>query len=102
LILVPSVAFRDHSSTSNSLSSDWILYVQGWYYEENPFHALRMEKTLEVIIQKDLYQNRIKMFTADDKKREDVCIDGLNQEMCIRTDDDGHINNIFTMTNQEI
>ncbi|CAF0894168.1 unnamed protein product [Rotaria sordida] len=102
LILVPSVAFRDHSSTSNSLSSDWILYIQGWYYEENPFHALRMEKTLEVIIQKDLNQNRIKMFTADGKKREDVCIDGLNQEMCIRTDDDGHIKNSFTMTNQEI
>ncbi|CAF3569262.1 unnamed protein product [Rotaria sordida] len=102
LFLVPSVAFRDHSSTSNSLSSDWILYNQGWYYEENPVQTLLMEKTLELIVQKDLDRNRIKMFTAEGKKRQDVCIDGLNREMCARTDDDGRIKNTFIMTNQEI
>ncbi|CAF0810739.1 unnamed protein product [Rotaria sp. Silwood1] len=102
LFLVPSVAFRDHSSTTNSLSSDWILYNQGWYYEENPIQALLMEKTLELIVQKDLDRNRIKMFTAEGKKRKDICVDGLNREMCTRTDDDGRIKNTFTITNQEI
>ena len=64
LFFVPSVAFRDHSSTSN-----WILYNQGWYYEENPIQALLMEKGLELIVQKDLDRNRVKMFTAEGKKR---------------------------------
>jgi len=102
LFLVPSVAFRDHSSTSNHRPSDWILYNQGWYYEENPIQALLMEKTLEIIVQKDLDRNRVKMFTAEGKKRKDICIDGLNREMCTKTDDEGRIKNIFKVTNNEI
>jgi phosphatidate phosphatase APP1 len=103
LFLVPSVAFRDHSSTTNpSSSSNWILYNQGWYYEENPVQALIMEKSLELIVQKDLDRNRIKMFTAKGKKRKELCIDGLNRAMCTRTDDDGRIRNTFTMTDEEI
>jgi hypothetical protein len=59
IFLVPSVAFRDHSS------SNWMLYNQGWYYEENPVKAFLMEKSMEVIVRKDLDRNRIKMFTAE-------------------------------------
>ncbi|CAM4792639.1 unnamed protein product [Rotaria magnacalcarata] len=97
LILVPSVAFRDLSSTSN-----WILYNQGWFYEENPIQAVFMEKTLELIVRKDLDRNRVKMFTAEGEKRKDICIDGLNREVCTRTDDDGCVKNTFTITNQEM
>jgi phosphatidate phosphatase APP1 len=98
LLLVPSVAFRDHSS----LSSNWILYNQGWYYKENRIQALLMEKSLELIVQKDLDENRIKMFTSEGKKNQDLCINGLNRSMCSKTDDEGRIKNTFTMTNQEI
>ena len=97
LFLVPSVAFRDRSTPSN-----WILYNQGWYYEESPVQALLMEKSLELIVQQDLDRNRVKMFTAEGKKRKELCIDGLNREMCTLTDDDGRIKNTFTMTNAEI
>ena len=96
LFLVPSVAFRDYSS------SDWILYNQGWYYKENRVQSLLMEKSLEVIVKKDLDRNRIKMFTAEGKKNKNLCIDGLNRTMCTKTDDEGRIKNTFTMTNQEI
>ena len=97
LFLVPSVAFRDHST-----SSDWTLYNQGWYYEESPVKALLMEKSLEIIVRKDLDRNRVKMFTAEGKEKKNVCIDGLNRPMCTTTDDEGRIKNTFTMTNQEI
>jgi phosphatidate phosphatase APP1 len=97
LFLVPSVAFRDRLSLSN-----WILYNQGWYYEENPVQALLMEKSLELMLQKDLDKNRIKMFTAEGKENKNICINGLNRPMCTKTDDEGRIQNIFTMTNEEI
>jgi len=97
LFLVPSVAFRDHSSLS-----DWILYNQGWYYEENRVQALLMEKSLEVIVQKDLDRNRIKMFTAEGKKMKNLCINGLTRSMCTTTDDEGRIKNNFLLTNTEI
>ena len=106
LFLVPSVAFRDHSSirdvSTSSSSTNWILYNQGWYYKENPAQALIMEKSLELIIRKDLDRGRIKMFTAEGKKKKELCIDGLNRPMCTKTDEEGRIKNIFTMTNQEI
>ena len=97
LFLVPSVAFRDRSTPSN-----WILYNQGWYYEESPVQAVLMEKTLELVVQQDLDRERVKMFTAEGKKRKELCIDGLDRDMCTRTDDDGRIKNTFTMTNDEI
>ncbi|CAF0903040.1 unnamed protein product [Adineta steineri] len=97
LFLVPSVAFRDRSSPS-----DWTLYNQGWYYEESPIKALMMEKSLELVVQKDLDRNRVKMFTAEGKEKKNLCIDGLARSMCTVTDDEGRIKNTFTMTNQEI
>ncbi|CAF0941279.1 unnamed protein product [Adineta ricciae] len=97
LFFVPSVAFRNRSSTSN-----WILYNQGWYYEENPIQALLVEKTFELIVQKDLDRSRIKMFTAEGRKQKTVCIDGLDREMCTMTDDNGLVKNKFTVTNDEI
>ncbi|CAF1295112.1 unnamed protein product [Adineta ricciae] len=97
LFLVPSVAFPDRSS-----ASQWTLYNQGWYYEENPVKALLMEKSLELIVQKDLDRNRVKMFTAEGIEKKDVCIDGLTRSMCTKTDNEGRIKNPFTMTNEEI
>ena len=96
LFLVPSVAFRDRSSPN------WVLYNQGWYYKESPTKALLMEKTLELIVRKDLDRDRVKMFTAEGLAKKDICIDGLSRPMCTRTDGDGRIKNTFTMTNDEI
>jgi phosphatidate phosphatase APP1 len=101
LFLVPSVAFRDHSDPTKS-PADWNLHNQGWYYEENPIQAFLMEKSLELIVRKDLDKNRVKMFTAEGKKKKDLCIDGLSRSMCTKTDGDGRIKNTFTVTNQEI
>lgn len=97
LFLVPSAAFRDHSSLSV-----WKLYNQGWYYEENPVQALLMEKSLELLVQKDLDKNRIKMFTAEGKERKSLCVNGLNRMMCTVTDEEGRIKNTFALTNDEI
>lgn len=96
LFLVPSIAFRDQSLLN------WNLYNQGWYYEENPVQALLMEKSLELIVKKDLDENRIKMFTAEGQGKKSLCINGLNTSMCTKTDDEGRIKNTFTITNQEM
>lgn len=101
VFLVPSVAFRDHSSSTKS-PADWILYNQGWYYEENPLQARLMEKSLEIVVRKDLDINRVRMFTAEGKKKKDICIDGLSRSMCTKTDDDGRITNTFAVTNEEV
>ncbi|CAF1179380.1 unnamed protein product [Adineta steineri] len=99
IILVPSAAFRNHL---NVVSTDWLLYNQGWYYEEDSIPAVIMEKSLEKIIKKDLDINRIKLFTAHGKEKKNVCIDGLNRSMCTSTDDEGRIKNTFQITNNEM
>ena len=71
LILVPSVAFRDRSSTNSP--ADWTLYNQGWYYEENLIQSYLMEKSLELVVKQDLDSNRVKMFTAEGKEKKDLC-----------------------------
>ena len=96
LILVPSVAFRDRSST------DWILYNQGWYYEDDPVQAYLTQKSLEKIIGKNLDLNRINLFTADGQESKSVCIDGLDRTMCTITDDQGRINNTFRIRQNEL
>ncbi|CAF2046924.1 unnamed protein product [Rotaria magnacalcarata] len=100
LILVPSVAFRDRSSTKSP--ADWNLYNQGWYYEENPIQSFLMEKSLELVVRQDLDSNRVKMFTAEGKDKKDLCIAGLSRPMCAKTDKDGRLKNAFTMTDQEV
>ncbi|CAF1024282.1 unnamed protein product [Rotaria sordida] len=97
LILIPSVAFRDRSSPN-----DWNLHAQGWYYEENPVQAFLMEKSLELIVRKDLDRNRVKMFTAEGEDGEQICINALSRSMCTKTDKEGRIKNNFKLTNQEI
>ena len=95
IILVPSVAFRGHST-------DWLLYNQGWYYEENPIQAMILQKSLEKVIKKDLDIGRIRMFTGDGEEHQSVCIDGLNRTMCTTTDEQGRIKNTFRMRDDEI
>ncbi|CAF1136356.1 unnamed protein product [Rotaria sp. Silwood1] len=101
LILIPSVAFRDHSSQEKS-PADWNLHNQGWYYEENPIQAFLMEKSLELVVRKDLDHDRVKMFTAEGEEKKDLCINGLSRSMCTKTDNEGRLKNTFTMANHEI
>ena len=101
ILLVPSVAFRLRSA-GNSTAADWLLYNQGWYYEEDPLQAKIMEKSLESIIKKDLDLERVKMFTADGEKHETVCIDGLNRKICTTTNDEGQIKNTFQVRDDEL
>ncbi|CAF0736930.1 unnamed protein product [Rotaria sordida] len=99
LILLPSVAFRDHSKIS---STNWIVSNQGWYYEEDPLQAKVMEKILEKTIEKDFDINRIKLFTADGQENKKVCIDNFNQSICTHTDHEGRIKNTFQISKNEI
>lgn len=99
LIVLPSVAFRDHSAIS---STNWLFSNQGWYYEEDPLQSMIMETTLEKATGKDLDINRIKLFTADGKSNKNIYIDNSNRSICIRTDEDGRISNKFQMSENEI
>ncbi|CAF3553175.1 unnamed protein product [Rotaria sp. Silwood1] len=99
LILVPSVAFRNHSKIS---STNWILLNQGWYYEEDFQQARIMQTTLESIVGKDLDGSLIKLFTADGKEKKNVCIDNLNKPICTLTDDEGIIKNTLQISQNEI
>ncbi|CAF0878562.1 unnamed protein product [Rotaria sp. Silwood1] len=99
LILLPSVAFRDHSKIS---STDWILSNHGWYYKEDPLQAELLESTLEKVIGKDLDINRIKLFTADGQENENLCIFNFNQSICTYTNDEGRIKNTFQISENEI
>ncbi|CAF0949264.1 unnamed protein product [Adineta ricciae] len=99
IILIPTAAFRDHSKVP---STDWLLYNKGWYYEENNVQAKILEKSLELVVKKDLDNNRIKLFTAEGEKNKDLCVDGLNRSMCTKTDDEGRIKNTFQLTDAEL
>lgn len=96
LLLVPSVAFRDPNT------NDWSLHSQGWYYEENSAKALLIEKSMELVIQKDLDRERVKMFTAEGKENKNICINGLARSICTKTDDEGRIKTTFSITNGEM
>ena len=96
IILVPSVAFR------NRTSNDWILYNQGWYYEEDPVQAYLMQRSLEKIIGKNFDLNRINLLTADGEEKKTLCMDGLNRSMCTITDDEGRIKNTFQISQNEL
>lgn len=100
ILLVPSVAFQVHTVGNNM--TDWLLYNQGWYYEEDPMQAKIMEKSLETIIKKDLDLERVKMITADGEKYQTVCIDGFNRKMCATTNDEGQIKNTFQVRDDEL
>ena len=99
IILIPTAAFRDHSKVP---STDWLLYNKGWYYEENNVQAKILEKSLELVIKKDLDGNRVKLFTAEGAGNRDLCVDGLNRSMCTKTDDEGRIKNTFQLTDAEL
>ncbi|CAF1112169.1 unnamed protein product [Didymodactylos carnosus] len=99
IILVPSVAFRDHSPTGQS--SGWILHNQGWYYEDNPVQATIMTKALSIGI-KNVDKERIRLFTASGEDDKKLCVEGLNRAMCTKTDDEGRIKNTFQMTKEEV
>jgi len=103
LFLVPSVAFRDHSSSQvSNENTNWMLYNQGWYYEENPIQATLITKSLQLLMKEKVDKERVKLFTASGEDDKSLCIDGLNRAMCTKTDDEGRIKNTFTMSNDEI
>lgn len=98
ILLVPTVAFPVRSSTN---ATDWLLYNQGWFYEEDPLQASIMEKSLESMIKRDIDRDRLKMFTADGEESQTVCIDGLNRSICTKTDDEGRMINTFRIRDDE-
>lgn len=93
LILVPTVAF--HNQTSNI----WNAKNQGWYYEEDYLQAKIVEKAFEEILNRDLDFDRINLFAADGQEKKNVCIDGFNQTICSKTDDNGRMENYFQFNN---
>ncbi|CAF1012916.1 unnamed protein product [Rotaria sp. Silwood1] len=99
LILLPSVAFRDHSKNP---SINWIFSNQGWYYQEDILKAEVMKTTLRIAIGPNINMNRVKLFTAEGQEHETVCIDNFNQRICTRTDDEGRIKFTIRIGNNEI
>jgi len=99
VIVVPSVAFRDHTKVG---STDWILHNRGWYYKEDPLQAYVMQTSLEKIIGKNLDRNRIKLFTADGRKKQKLCLDDWKRPLCTVTDEEGRIENTFQIQENEL
>ncbi|CAF4035329.1 unnamed protein product [Rotaria sp. Silwood2] len=99
LILLPSVAFRDHSIKP---STNWISSNQGWYYKEDLLKAEIMEKMLEKVVQQSVNINRIKLFTAEGQEHKSVCIYNFNKPICTRTDDEGRIKSTIRISKNEI
>ncbi|CAF2719249.1 unnamed protein product [Rotaria sp. Silwood2] len=106
LIIVPSVAFRHHSNDIKSTinahpSDDWILYAQGWFFEENRFRAKLAMAALSPIVS-NIDKKRVSYFTASGKKHKTLCIEDLTYETCIKTDGQGLIKKEFQLSNNEV
>ena len=99
ILLFPTVAFRVPPSGS---TTDWLLYEQGWFYEEDPLQAKIMEKLIEPIVQRNILFDRLKMFTADGINDQTVCIDGLSSPLCTATTDKGQIKNTFRVLDSDM
>ncbi|CAF4000174.1 unnamed protein product [Rotaria sordida] len=106
LILVPSVAFRYHSNdieptTNAHPSDDWILYAQGWFFEENRFRAKLARTALSTVVS-NINRKRVSHFTGSGLKYKTLCMDGLTYEMCIKTDGDGLVKKQFQLSNNNV
>ncbi|CAF1169499.1 unnamed protein product [Rotaria sordida] len=106
LILVPSVAFRYHSNdieptTNAHPSDDWILYAQGWFFEENRFRAKLARTALSTVVS-NIDRKRVSHFTGSGLKYKTLCMDGLTYEMCIKTDGDGLVKKQFQLSNNNV
>jgi len=106
LILVPSVAFRYHSTEMKltdiaKSEDDWIVYAQGWFFEENPFRAMFATALLSSTVD-NIDAKRVSYFTGSGKKNKRLCIDGLDKEMCTKTDSNGLIQKQFQVTHNDI
>lgn len=106
LMIVPSVAFRHHPQTMSLTVNaqprdDWILFAQGWYFEENPFRSLLATSLLSTTVD-NIDHKRVTYFTGSGKRYKPLCIDGLQHEMCTKTDTHGLIEKQFQVTNEEI
>ncbi|CAF4512849.1 unnamed protein product [Didymodactylos carnosus] len=106
LLLVPSVAFRYHSSalgfTVNAESTeDWIVYAQGWFFEENPFRSFIARTALSTTVS-DINEERIAYFTASGKKHRELCLEGLSKQLCTKTNNKGLISTKFRISNNDI
>ncbi|UJR34269.1 hypothetical protein I4U23_021673 [Adineta vaga] len=106
LLLVPSVAFRHHSESMAltavaQITDDWILYAQGWFFEENPFRAGLARSILGTTVH-DIDRKRVAYFTGSGIRYKALCIDGLKNEMCTQTDSNGLIETQFRLSNNDI
>ncbi|CAF2085113.1 unnamed protein product [Rotaria magnacalcarata] len=68
-ILLPSVAFRDHSTTP---LTTWTSSNQRCYYQENLLAAGTVILTMNKAIEKNLEINRIKLFTGAGQNNQNV------------------------------
>ncbi|CAF0818129.1 unnamed protein product [Didymodactylos carnosus] len=106
LFLVPSVAFRYHSSTlgftvNAKSTEDWIVYAQGWFFEENPFRSFIAHTALSTTVS-DINEERVAYFTASGKKHRELCLEGLSKQLCTETDNKGLISTKFRISNNDI
>ncbi|CAF3713943.1 unnamed protein product [Adineta steineri] len=101
LILVPSVAFRHRSNNITNPSDDWMLYAQGWFFEENRIRAKFIRSIISPFVD-NIDKKRISYFTGSGKKHKSLCIDGLTYEMCTKTDAHGLIKKQFQISNNDI
>ncbi|CAF0766373.1 unnamed protein product [Adineta steineri] len=106
LMLVPSVAFR-HRPAAMKLTAlaqptdDWILFAEGWLFEENPFRAMLATSILATTVH-NIDKKRLAYFTGTGKRYKSLCVDGLKHEMCTRTDTHGLIETQFQVSNNDI
>ncbi|UJR24530.1 hypothetical protein I4U23_005905 [Adineta vaga] len=106
LILLPSVAFRYHSNVTTLIdnihpSNDWILYTQGWYFEENRFRAKLARTALSTVVN-DVNKKRVAYFTGSGKKYESLCLNGLSLDLCVKTDAYGLLKKQFHLSNNDV
>ncbi|CAF0948162.1 unnamed protein product, partial [Didymodactylos carnosus] len=106
LLLVPSVAFRYHSpelpSTSNAKSTDdWVLYAQGWYFEQNPIRSLLARSVLSTTVS-NIKEERVAYFTASGKRYRPLCLEGLTTQLCTKTNEEGLVSTQFRISNDNI
>lgn len=78
-----------------------ILLISGWYFEDNPFRAMLAISILSATVD-NIDGKRVSYFTGSGKRYKALCLEGLKQEMCTKTDTHGLIGKKFQVSNDDI
>lgn len=73
----------------------------GWYFEDNPFRAILATSILSTTVD-NIDGKRVSYFTGSGKRYKPLCLIGLKQEMCTKTDTHGLIEKQFRVSNDDI